>query len=70
MLEENQAEGDVLVIGWFEVLAELVGGLKKLRLKAKGGAVAAAAFGGGLRRLHGGGGRGGGGGSSFISPQY
>ena len=40
MLEENQPERDVLVVGRLEVLAQLVGGKEQLRLEAEIGAVA------------------------------
>ena len=40
VLEEDQAERDVLVVGRLEVLAQLVGGEEQLRLEAEVGAVA------------------------------
>ena len=40
VLEEDQAEGDVLVVGRLQVLAQLVGGEEQLRLEAEIGAVA------------------------------
>ena len=42
VLEEDQAERDVLVVGRLQVLAQLVGGEKQLRLEAEIGAVAVA----------------------------
>jgi len=48
VLEEDQAEGDVLVVGGLEVLAQLVGGLEELRLEAEGGAVVGRSLRGGL----------------------
>ena len=40
VLEEDQAERDVLVVGRLQVLAQLVGGQEQLRLEAEIGAVA------------------------------
>ena len=40
VLEKDQAERDVLVVGRFEVLAQLVGGEEQLRLEAEIGSVA------------------------------
>ena len=40
VLEEDQAERDVLVVGRLEVLAQLVGGEEQLRLEAEIGSVA------------------------------
>ena len=40
VLEEDQAERDVLVVGRLKVLAQLVGGEEQLRLEAEIGAVA------------------------------
>ena len=40
VLQEDQAESNVLVVGWLQVAAELVGGKEELRLKAEVSAVA------------------------------
>ena len=45
VLEEDQAERDVLVVGRLQVLAQLVGGQEQLRLEAEIGAVAVHGFG-------------------------
>jgi hypothetical protein len=42
MLEEDQAEGDMLIVRRLQVLAQLVGGEEHLRLEAEIGSVAVA----------------------------
>ena len=49
VLEEDQAEGDVLVVGRLQVLAQLVGGEEKLGLDAERGGVALGRLGGLVR---------------------
>ena len=49
VLEEDQAEGDVLVVGRLQVLAQLVGGEEELGLDAERGGVALGRLGGLVR---------------------